>query len=269
MAVRVDEQWLQRWCGKPLDRLSAAGAYEIATHFGSLAAWWLNPDVLKLAACYVASNFPGPLAKAADQWRTPRLPQGCGDCWVILVNERPDRLPLLRPGRVLPLHWAKAAEHDARLPAGLLQVAEQVLDQLRGEDVKGIWRLRVPTEDFLQSHDLSALDGSYGSVWAPLAAGLLLAASQGKPDPAVWSSGAWLAGKGTQPIDELEAKLAVAAEFGAESFFLPETDVRKSAVYRNVQTHPTQDPPDRRRQTAAQRSFARLPRTSAPAAGPQ
>ena len=77
------------------------------------------------------------------------------------------------------------------------------------------------TEDFLQGHDLSGLEGCYGSVWAPLAAGLLLAAYKGKPDPAVWSSGVWLEKRGIWPIDELEAKLAVAAEFGAKTFFVP------------------------------------------------
>jgi hypothetical protein len=72
------------------------------------------------------------------------------------------------------------------------------------------------------------MEGDYASVWAPLAAGLLLAAYKGKPDPAVWSSGVWLAKKGIQPINELEAKLTVAADFGAKTFFVPEPDVENA-----------------------------------------
>ena len=229
--IRVNERWLQRWCEPPLEGLSPSKAYDIAAEFGPLADWWLTPEVLKLKACYAASHFPITALMTADRWHPPSLPQGCGDCWVVLANERPERLPLLRAGRVLPLRWAQNAEHDVRLPAGLLQVADQVVDELRREDVEGIWGLRAATEDFLQRHDLSGLEGDdrdYGSVWVPLAAGLLLAAYKGKPDPAVWSSGAWLAGKGIQPIAELEAKLEVAVKFGAKTFFVPEPNVKSA-----------------------------------------
>ena len=38
----------------------------------------------------------------------------------------------------------------------------------------------------------------------------------------VWASGAWADGQGILPVKGLDAKLAVAAEFGAKTFFVPQ-----------------------------------------------
>ena len=224
MAIQVTEAWLKTQCGEPLAKLPPARVYDVVERFGALAPWWLPRDVLEAAARHAEMLFVDLPTVLLDYLRSPpKLPESRGACWAVLVNQQPAWLPLLRPARALPLRWQEGAEHDRHLPASLLSLADQVLATLRKtENLPGSWGLAPGPRGLLEEHDLSGLPGDYGSAWAPLAAGLLLASWHGRPDTTVWASGAWADGQGILPVKGLDAKLAVAAEFGAKTFFVPQ-----------------------------------------------
>ncbi len=219
--VRVNQAWIRQFCGGAVEHLQPSQAYEVAARLKNLAVWWLRPEVLQMAADHARQIA---LSAAAWQWqRCPQLPAGPGACWIGLVNRYPDELGLLRPAYAMPLRWARRPDHDARLPAGLAALADQVRSELnhRGE-VSIPWGLEPAADPLLSGLDLNMLEGQWDSAWAPLAAGLLVAAWEGTPDPTLWASGAWFTGQGFQTVDGLEAKLELAHSFHARIFFVPE-----------------------------------------------
>ena len=233
MVKKINDDWLYSKCGALLEGLPLKRAFDVREAFGELAKWCLKREVLNLAESHAHALFPDQPEAAFDAWKVPRGPAGGhGACWVVLVNKLRAQLPLLRPAWVLPLRWQKGRGHHSHLPAGLLTVADNALSALqRAEDVKDCWGLVPSPGGLLDEHDLSELEGDYGSVWAPLAAGLLLAAWNGKPDPTIWASGAWKDNQGVLPVDSLEAKLTLAAEFGAKMFFVPATNLKDARQY--------------------------------------
>jgi hypothetical protein len=190
-------------CAVPLADLTPRRAHRAAHALGSLARWWLRPEVLRAAADYGA-DLPDCL---------PPLPSAPGSCWVAF--EQRDGLPLLRDALPLPLGWRGGA-HGPGLPALLRAEADAVVRALR----LGGWGLHL-ADDLAGCVLADDLPVTVASAWAPLAAGLLLAADGLGPRPGVWANGAWDSARGLRPIDGLEPKLALAAEWGAESFFVP------------------------------------------------
>ncbi len=220
-AIVVNEQWLrERFAGRA-DDVAPARAYEVAESLKNLSVWWLRPEVLQKAANHARAIG---LHNLAQRWeREPQLPQEQGACWIALVNKAPQDIGLLRPAYVLPLGWARLPAHDARLPSGLLRLADEVREELENlDEVSPDWTLHAAPKSLLRGLDLSSLDGSWDSAFAPLAAGLLLAAWEGMPDPTLWASGAWQRHQGIRPVEGLEEKLALAADFKAKQFFVPE-----------------------------------------------
>ncbi|MBI2806671.1 MAG: hypothetical protein HYX68_16955 [Planctomycetes bacterium] len=97
--------------------------------------------------------------------------------------------------------------------------ADFVLDSLREVPevaAKG-WRLR--THPVLGDPDMSELRLRYESGWAALAAGVLVAATRGKPNSEVWATAAWT--NGIRAVDGIPVKLALAAAFGVKTLFVP------------------------------------------------
>ncbi len=213
----------------PLASLRPRQAFLAARRLGLLASWLLRPEVLRKAADYAADDETW--SDIVAPWRgIPPLPQGLGACWVVAVHEQRRQRPLLRDAAVLPLRWARDQQsHHPRLPADLRRVADQVVDVLARHDevtAADAWKLFPASDGLLDGPGQPCLEGKYPSAWAPLAAGLLLAAGHGKPDPTVWATGAWDLEHGIQPIDGLKQKLAIAAdEFGAKTFYVPEQNL--------------------------------------------
>ena len=234
MAIQVTETWLRALCGEPLEKLRPAQVYDVVEQFGGLAPWWLPRAVLEAAARHAEQLFGELSPVLAGHLRAlPKLPESYGTCWAVLVKQQLEWLPLLRPARALPLQWEENSAHDGRLPQSLRTFADYVLATLRKsekktENLSGAWGLAPAPRGLLDGLDLSRLPGNYGSAWAPLAAGLMLASWQGQPDTTVWASGAWAQGQGVLPVNGLKDKLAVAAEFGARTFFVPQMQLEEA-----------------------------------------
>ncbi len=218
--IRLNDAWLHQWCAEDADQVTPPRAYELAAGLKNLAIWWLRPEVLQQAVGHARKSG---LEDAAQQWqRAPQLPTEAGACWIAVVNKHPD-LGLLRQAYALPLRWAKQQDHDARLPAGLRALADQVRGQLeRLREVDDTWRLLPGRDSLLYDLDLRTLEGRWDSAFASLAVGLLLAAWEGRPDPTLWANAAWDSEQGIQAVDCLEAKLKLAHDFQARRFFVPQ-----------------------------------------------
>jgi hypothetical protein len=196
--------------------LSPRAALEAAVGLGALAGWWLRPEVRTAAAGLQP-------AWAAHLTQPPRLTATLGGCPIALVNRGPLALPLLRPAFLLPVRWRQHPPHDPALPQMLRGLADRVVRQLSEAAGPGLrrWGLSLDLGPGGEEVDLSDLEMSFESAWAPLAGGLLLAEKGIASDPGTWATGAWDAGGGVGPVEGLGAKLSLAAEYGVRHFFLP------------------------------------------------
>jgi hypothetical protein len=234
---------LQHEYGQPLARWTPFAASGLALRLGGLARWCLRREVLELAAADDAI----PSAYRTAWLRIPPLPARHGSCWVVFAVERPAEWPWLRPAFALPLRWVeRRAEtgtgsdqddrclspfpelHSPLLPAALARLATDAVkllgDAPQPADVS--WGLELSPE--LAAVDLRDMPLACGSGWAALAAGLLVAAEDGTPDPQVWATGSWNDGSGVQRVDHLKAKLDLAVEFGANAVFVPSAQVSEA-----------------------------------------
>lgn len=213
----IDLGTLVRLCCRPLSGGPARAVLRAAVGLGGLARWWLREEVLQQAALL------DPAYRAS--WTRQTVPSDPGSCWVMLVNRAAEQFPLLRPALVLPLCWVRGNGHAAELPPGLRDVANAVLRTLAARDgIKGVaWGLRLSAAAGLDDCDLSGLaELDAPSCWAPLAAGLVLAAEGLRPDPEVWATGAWNERySGIDRVEGLSAKLELARTFGCREFFVP------------------------------------------------
>ncbi len=225
MTTKLDWNHLRRRLSQPLERLTPYVASDLAMLLDRLARWCLNPNVLMRAA----ENDSIPEEYRAEWRQTPQLPATHGACWVIFATDFRAPLPLLRPAFVLPLQWVQGRKHSPRLPAALEQLATEVAasfpanNRIAGQD----WGLQL-AED-LGDLDLSDMPLECQSGWAALAAGLLVAAEGGTPDPQVWATGSWDDRRGILPVEGLKPKLDLAAEFGARAFFVPSVQAEEAA----------------------------------------
>jgi hypothetical protein len=207
---------------RPAESLNPAEACALASELGSLARWWLRPEVLVRAA--QGSALP---AEEAGWWlERPRLSGQPGACWVLFRSESPGH-GLLRDAFLLPLQWAAGRPHSRRLPPALSALADDVLRVVRpaGPADYGL-QLGPPLER--ERVNLGRLELRAESGWAPLAAGLILLTEGGEPDPQVWATGCWDArAGGITAVDGLAEKLALAREHGVREFFVPAAQRRE------------------------------------------
>jgi hypothetical protein len=207
----IDADLIRRLCSRPV---RPGAALEAAVRLGPLASWWLRTEVLEQAA-RLQPAF-------AACWTPPRLTPVLGGCPVAVVLARPREYPLLRPAFLFPLRWLRDREDDPLLPRALHELARQVAAALSGEPRVGTaWGLQPHFGPGSEALDLRELDFTFASGWAPLAGGLLLAADGLLPDPHTWASGAWDPYTGVAAVEGLAAKLQLAREHRARSFFLP------------------------------------------------
>lgn len=240
VATIVDEGWLERVCCKKPEELTTEAAYDVAVSMGRLAPWWLRGEVLEKARRRRAQLFTGGTT-ASNAWQLPAVPRACGCCWVLLAFREPERFGLLKPAAVLPLRWERNASHHPHLPGTLRRVADEVVEVLRGEEKEIAagegWALVPEPADLLCEHDLSSLSWPCESAWVSLVGGLLLAAWKEKPNPEIWASGEFVAGKGIMPVDGIAEKAAAAAEFGAKKLFLPKENITENIIRATADEH--------------------------------
>ncbi len=231
--AKVTDSWLMKVCGGSVRELTPDRAYTVACRMGRLGPWWLRKEVLDAAREHGRRLF-GQGVDFSNWEPVGRVPAECGSCWIVLVNKDLEHLGLLRPAFVLPLRWQSGRTHHPHLPATLCKVADRVLEALRKDQDDELkteqWGLAPAPEELLVEHDLSELGWSFESAWASLAGGVLLARWQGKPDATVWASGEWKEDAGMIEVNGLPAKVAVAAEFGARVFFVPEEQKEEARV---------------------------------------
>ena len=209
---------------KPLEGLTPFEASGLAMRLGGLARWWLRREVLQLAA----ANDAIPSAVRAT-WRTPpALNPIHGSTWVVFATDEPHQRPLLRPAFVVPFKWNAHQDHSPLLPKSLVDLARTVVESIApGQAHPGrTWGLGFAQD--IGGLDAGDLPVECASGWAPLAAGLLVAVAGGKPDPRVWASGCWDWRDGIRRVDHLPAKIQLAVEWGAQWFFVPESQVEEA-----------------------------------------
>jgi hypothetical protein len=186
---------------------------ELAYRFGALASWWLQPLLVERMSMELGCRFP-----------KPSLPAGHGSCWIVMAQQPRRRWPSLRDAFLLPLQWRQGARHGRNLPSKLVDLAQSIAAILSLHD----WSIHVNPALDSGRLDLSGADEflDLRSGWASLAAGLLVASAGGRPDPAVWASGAWDE-RGIGRV-ELGAKLELAVEYGVRRFFVPESQAEEA-----------------------------------------
>ncbi len=218
MAGNLDWNALRERLEQPLQKLSTPAATDLVLRLGDLAHWCLRPEVLQRAA----ANDSVPESHRRLWQQLPALPATFGSCWVVFALNQHLPRELLRPSLVLPLRWVSRQPHSPRLPAELARLAVEVLDLLttRGQLESGDWGLMLG--EGLEALDLSDLPLECRSGWASLAAGLLVAARGGSPDPRIWATGSWDAGEGVRPVESLSEKLDLAVQYGVQFFFVPQ-----------------------------------------------
>jgi hypothetical protein len=205
----------------PLDKLTPRMACGVVARLEGVGRWILKPEVVRCARADAEGLGPGSVPPA--DWTEPPPGRSVGDCRVLVVNRDRERLPLLRPCFALPLRWCEDLPHSPLLPRGLTILADRVIAALDAEPrVKGRpWGLRPGPYCGLDRCDLGALGMDGSSAWAPLAAGLILAADRIAPDPGVWATGEWDPARGMVDVGGLESKLDLASEFQARTIFVP------------------------------------------------
>ncbi|MCC6240012.1 MAG: hypothetical protein IT448_06920 [Phycisphaerales bacterium] len=206
---------------------SPLGALRATRALGSLARWWLSPQVLDLAV------------QVDPAWRESRqmplrLGSEPGSCAILFAQPNGSRLSLLRQTFALPLQWQLTDEpNGCKLPLAVRELARQVRQSLASEygDRVNKCTLKLAAIDHIDQMDLSALDADVlkaESGWAPLAAGLVLLLEGGKPDPRVLATGAWDSAGGLGSVGELQAKINAARELGVSQLFIPEVQYLES-----------------------------------------
>lgn len=214
---------LTRLISRSPEELSPVEAFELAVRLGRSAPWILRREVLEKALEEgIRSGLTSDQMRA---WQRPPLPTGLGACWAAAVRKT-DQYAALRPAVVLPLRWRKGGPPaNAELPENLREIADKVVEALLISDEispKDGWQLHPAEDSLFDGAPAELLEGDYRSAWVPLAGGLLLAAGEVRPRPDVWATGAWSAAAGIVPVEGIEPKLRLAAEFGAAHFFLPQ-----------------------------------------------
>ena len=166
---------------------------------GDLAPWLLRPEVY---AC------------AGLKWIRPEIPAKPGNCWVLQVVSLGDEGELaensiFRPAVILPLIWRRGTEHDPRLSAGGMELADLIVGyKLGAED----WALHLDLEEVPEEfRKISMKSAHWQSAWAALYAGLDLAVNGFEPVSTVFASGAWL--HGLLDVAGLKQKAAVVQEW--------------------------------------------------------
>lgn len=208
---------LRRRLSLPLEDLTPYAASAVVLRLGGVARWCLKPDVLRVAA----EDDAIPQA-ARDAWRRPpRVPADHGSCWVIFAANLQGLLPLLQPAFVLPLRWVEGRPHSAKLPAAVGRLAERVAEVFAEDNRMSGRQWGLELGDDLAGADLSEMPLECDSGWAALAAGLLVAAEGGTPDPRVWATGSWDDRGGIRQVELLEQKLNLARASGVTAFFVP------------------------------------------------
>lgn len=224
---------LKRRCGVPLEQCTEHQASDAALAMGGLARWWLRPEVLRLAAH--DKHVPPEVRQQWQRQGTPELPSTPGSCWIILAQSARRRLPLLREAFVLPLVWRRGEAHSPFLPQGLISLADRVIDIVRRtfnnadgyKPLDGTWGLHPADVDNIAQQDLRRLAfEDWKSGFVSLAGGLILANNDVGPDVHIWATGA-CDGKTLCPVENVEAKVRLAAEWGATACYVPSDSARR------------------------------------------
>ncbi len=202
----------RKLCRSP-DSLRPQDASDIASRFGPLARWCLDPIVLEKARL-----DPSVTRSVSQQWfPARRCPQEAGGCCLLFANNHAPSL--LRSAFVLPLRWRRGIKFSPTLPPAVIDLGRRVLNMLFEQKlIDSInWGLDWSSEIGEARFPPIPLEAESG--WASLVAGLLVATEGGHVNPAVWASAAWR--DGIVEVDRLDAKLALAKEFAVTHFFVP------------------------------------------------
>lgn len=189
-------------------RRTPISATRLVNELGELAGYWLNDETL------AAANL--------SRIVRPALPREIGCCWPVFGVRDSNFLQFLLPAYVLPLQWQATATHDRRLPKAVHDIADQVLSTkeliLTGKFSIHFTR---PEKCWPDLSDLGYSDVNASSAFASLAAGLSSLQQATPPNPRVWASAVW--DGEFNPVDLLSEKLAAARRWGANIFYVPES----------------------------------------------
>ena len=191
--------------------------------------WCLAPKIRGNIAAEYESKGQSSLA---EPWRRrPSLPDSSGNCWVIFT----DPTEFLADAFVLPLKW-RPGPSDTKVPLALRELAEQVAvvlgDWLQEKGAEPTWGIQLDDGGGLNGLDLIWWGIKPASGWAALAAGLITAVRQGRPETSIWATGVWNAETGRWRVDSatLPHKLRLAADEGVQYLFVPSIQKNSAKV---------------------------------------
>lgn len=231
---RVTWSWFEQKCRVPVCQLAPRQAYEMAVTLQSIAPWWLNSDVLRLANDHACRLF----GRGDALWALPpRLANHLGVCGVIVTSScnRSSNGLCLRDAFVIPLQWCRGQPHDNRLPENLLSLAERLESLIRADFLRNrsgssqaSWGLRFADDKWPEIVDFHSIDATFDSAAVPLAAALFSAFLGIHCHTTVWASGAWTDEGGVQVVDGLKEKMQCAQDLRGEVFFVPAQQLREA-----------------------------------------
>lgn len=205
-------------------RETPAACREIVSRIGYLAPWLLTPECCRKALEAWPHATETELKQyIEEQIKAPRLwPDPPGSCYPILAisADSAPKTGALRRAFFLPLQWKRDTRgHSPRLPKALHDVATQVVNDMGMNN--GEWALDLHPRLRNRADIRCAGHWTWRSAWAPLTAGLRLAAIGGRIDNTIAASGAWDAARGgVVEVDLIEYKAKVAKEYGCKTFFV-------------------------------------------------
>lgn len=212
-------------------------------HAGDLMAcltWCKTPESAldflgpSLASCLLTSAARKQIGITA-----PILPERSGVALCLLVmNPQLTSYKELEPifrviarSFILPVQWSKGRGHATGLPPGFSDLADNLLKVLNLEG----WRLQLPEE--FGTCDLEWLRCSTESLWAPLAASLILAEKGGQPSRRVLATGRWAQNEmaAIRGVDEKIAAILQAfppdGSAGKPILFVPKGNFEAAKLY--------------------------------------
>ncbi len=194
---------------KDLDFYRTAEAF--SEIFGSLAPWMMT----QTAREYVKLPKPKP-------------PDAKGSAWVLLVYKTETivqyiDMAVVAPAFVFPLQWKMGLSDSKYLPKGFVEIAEKVRTTTK---IDG-WGLSL--SECIEDLDLSELNFTAESAWAPLSASLIVADEGGCVMPNVFATGAWSSTGGVIAVEGIEQKLqaVIDLEIPNSKLFVPSSNQRE------------------------------------------
>jgi hypothetical protein len=140
------------------------------------------------------------------------------------------KYPYLKPAFALPLMWKAGVAHAEGLPDSLKRLAEEIRLAVSPDQFWGLQdNLGVPCDLRELWHFQKQDSNAFDSLWATLAASLLLTIQGGMLNPTLFATAAWDASQGICKVNGLEGKIATVYDLGGKTLFVPKSNEQEAS----------------------------------------